>query len=260
MAEQSAIFIRGGKLKDLKIEYEATDSLVPYVNNANIHSEEQIEQIVASIKEFGFNDPVGVWTNANGESELVEGHGRVLAAKQLGIDKLPVVHLDSLTDEQRRAYVHVHNQQTRNSEFDLEMLNEEMNELDFNWDELGFEFFEDDDSESLLKENKSVEIGTVIYEPNETNHDIEDLYSVDREYLDEIISEIKNSKVREMLELRRKLFVTWNYSKLADYYAYQATKQEQAAFEALGLVLLDKDQLIENGFSDLIGMQIDFEE
>lgn len=128
--------------KKLKVEFENTADLVPYARNANIHSEEQIEQICASIKEFGFNDPVGVWTNANGESEIVEGHGRIMAAKKLGIDKIPVIHLDSLTDEQRRAYTHVHNQQTRNSEFDWEMLDLEMAELDFDWGDLGFDHVE----------------------------------------------------------------------------------------------------------------------
>lgn len=125
--------------KQLQVEYEATDSLIPYANNANIHSDEQIEQIMASIKEFGFNDPIGVWTNAEGKTEIVEGHGRVMAAKKLGIDKLPVIHLDSLTDEQRRAYTHVHNQQTRNSKFDWEILDMEMAELDFEFEELGFD-------------------------------------------------------------------------------------------------------------------------
>lgn len=127
------------KPKDLQVEYVPTDSLVPYVNNANIHSEEQVEQIAASIKEFGFNDPIAVWTNKDGEPEIIEGHGRTLAAKKLGIDVLPVIHLDTLTDEQRRAYTHVHNQQTRNSEFDWEVLDMEMAELDFGWTELGFD-------------------------------------------------------------------------------------------------------------------------
>lgn len=122
----------------LQVEYKATDELVPYANNANIHSDEQIDQIVASIKEFGFNDPIGVWTNSEGLSEIVEGHGRVLAAKKLGLDKVPVIHLDTLTDKQRRAYTHVHNQQTRNSEFDWEILDLEMDELDFGWGDLGF--------------------------------------------------------------------------------------------------------------------------
>lgn len=129
-------------MKDLKVEYEATESLIPYAKNANIHTEEQIEQIVESIKAFGFNDPIGVWTNKNGKSEVVEGHGRILAAKKLGMDKVPVIHLDTLTDEQRRAYTHVHNQQTRNSEFDWEMLDLEMEELDFDWGDLGFDHIE----------------------------------------------------------------------------------------------------------------------
>lgn len=126
-------------MKELKVEYEKVENLIPYVNNANIHSEEQVEQIAASIKEFGFNDPIAVWTNKDGEPEIIEGHGRTLAAKNLGIDVLPVIHLDTLTDEQRRAYTHVHNQQTRNSEFDWEMIDMEMAELDFDWGELGFD-------------------------------------------------------------------------------------------------------------------------
>lgn len=126
-------------IKDLEVTYEPTDSLVPYANNANIHTEEQVEQIAASIREFGFNDPIGVWANANGDSEVVEGHGRILAAKKLGLDSIPVIHLDALTDEQRRAYTHVHNQQTRNSEWDFETLGDEMESLGFDWGSLGFE-------------------------------------------------------------------------------------------------------------------------
>lgn len=126
-------------LKDLKIEFEPTSKLMPYVNNANIHTEEQVEQIANSIKEFGFNDPVAVWTNENGESEIIEGHGRVLAAKKLGLDSLPVIHLDGLSDEARRAYTHVHNQLTRNSEFDFDTLDEELANLNFDWNELGFD-------------------------------------------------------------------------------------------------------------------------
>lgn len=136
-------------MKDLKIEFEPTAKLIPYVNNANIHSEEQVEQIAKSIKEFGFNDPIAVWTNEGGESEIIEGHGRVLAAKKLGFDTLPVIHLDTLSDEQRRAYTHIHNQLTRNSEFDWETLDEELANLNFEWADFGFDhtdptdFFED---------------------------------------------------------------------------------------------------------------------
>lgn len=127
--------------KQLKLDYKSIDELMPYANNANIHDEEQIDQIAASIQEFGFNDPVGVWTNSQGRLEIVEGHGRVMACRKLGIQAVPVVYLDDLTDQQRRAYTHIHNQQTRNSEFDWDILNGELDELSmaFDFGELGFD-------------------------------------------------------------------------------------------------------------------------
>lgn len=124
--------------KDLKINWEPTERLIPYANNANIHTDGQIEQIANSIREFGFNDPIAVWTNENGESEIVAGHGRVLAAKRLEIERVPVIHLDALTDEQRRAYTHTHNQLTRNSKFDFDTLSEELANLNFDFADFGF--------------------------------------------------------------------------------------------------------------------------
>lgn len=154
-------------MKSLKVEYEATDSLVPYAKNANIHTEEQIEQIVESIKAFGFNDPIGVWTNENGESEVVEGHGRILAAKRLELEKVPVIHLDTLTDEQRRAYTHVHNQQTRNSEWDFNMLDCELSTLNFDFEALGFDFesisVDDLDDEFSLPDGEQGEIRSMTF-------------------------------------------------------------------------------------------------
>lgn len=115
------------------------DKLIPYENNANIHSDHQVDQIAASIEEFGFADPIGVWENEAGEIEVVEGHGRILAAKKLGMNKVPVIYLNGLSDEQRRAYTHIHNQLTRNSVFDMEILEAEMQSLDFDWSNFGFE-------------------------------------------------------------------------------------------------------------------------
>lgn len=123
----------------LQVEYEPTDSLVPYANNAKIHTEAQIEQIASSIREFGFNDPIGVWVNRKGESEIVEGHGRVLAAQKLGIGTIPVIHLDRMSDEQRRAYTLAHNQLTMNTGWDYDKLDVELEELDFDMGEFGFD-------------------------------------------------------------------------------------------------------------------------
>lgn len=109
----------------LKIEYMDTGTLQTYANNAKIHTAEQIEQIKQSIEEFGMNDPIAVWKN----NEIIEGHGRLIACTELGIDKVPVIRLDTLTDEQRRAYMLVHNKLTMNTDFDFDILQMELDEL-----------------------------------------------------------------------------------------------------------------------------------
>lgn len=120
----------------LKIEYVPADEIKPYAGNAKLHPAEQIEQIKASIQEFGFNDPVALW---NGE--IVEGHGRLIAAQELGLDKLPVIRLDGLTDEQRRGYTLAHNKLTMNSGFDPELLAIELENLPaLDMEQFGFEF------------------------------------------------------------------------------------------------------------------------
>lgn len=124
---------------ELTVEEVPTDDLVPYARNAKVHTNEQIDQIVKSIEEFGFNDPIAVWHNEEGAMEIIEGHGRVLAAKKLGLDVLPVVTLDHLTNEQRRAYTHVHNQLTMNTGWDLETLSFDLDELDFDFEDFGFD-------------------------------------------------------------------------------------------------------------------------
>lgn len=96
----------------------------------------------------------------------------------------------------------------------------------------------------------------MIYEPKKTNHRICDLYRENSERFSELIEKIDNEALKKMLKLRMAWFVDFDFEKIADYYAYQATPEEQRCFEALGLVLLDMDGLIKNGFSDLIG---DFE-
>lgn len=107
---------------NLQIEYVSLDSIKPYDGNAKLHPQEQIDQIKCSIKLMGFDDPIAIWKNG----EIIEGHGRYLAAKQLGMDTVPIIRLDDLTDEQRRAYALIHNKLTMNSGFDTEILNVEL--------------------------------------------------------------------------------------------------------------------------------------
>ena len=72
----------------LNVKTVSTADLIPYAGNAKEHPDWQVRQIVESIKRFGFNDPIGVWHDADGQPIIVEGHGRVLAAKELGIDEV----------------------------------------------------------------------------------------------------------------------------------------------------------------------------
>lgn len=122
----------------LEIHELPTDALVPYEHNAKLHPKKQIDEIAKSIEEFGDCDPIAVWHNEQGKPEIVEGHGRLLALKRLGIKTAPVIYLDHLTDEQRRVYTHVHNQTTLSSGFDYDTLTEDMDSLDADWEALGF--------------------------------------------------------------------------------------------------------------------------
>lgn len=124
---------------ELKVEYVNISTIKPYKRNAKTHPKEQVEQIKKSIQEFGNCDPIGVW-----HGEIVEGHGRYLALKELGETTIPIIRLDSLTDEQRRAYGLVHNQLTMNSPWDLPALDLELADLDFDMGEFGFGLLDDD--------------------------------------------------------------------------------------------------------------------
>ena len=83
--------------------------LVAHDGNAKLHPDWQVAQIAESIRAFGFADPVGIWHDERGRAVIVEGHGRVMAAKSLGMETVPTISLDHMTDEERRAYGIAHN-------------------------------------------------------------------------------------------------------------------------------------------------------
>lgn len=136
-------------MPELEVVMVPTEELVEYRNNAKLHPSWQIDQIAASIEEFGFNSPVLAWHNDEGEPEIVAGHGRLMAARKLDLEKLPVVFLDHMTEEQRRAYILVDNQLTMNSGFDFDILNEELSEITgIDMEQFDFEI-RDEDIESV---------------------------------------------------------------------------------------------------------------
>lgn len=141
-----------------KIEQLSVDVLIPYSNNARTHSDDQVTQIASSIKEFGFNNPILVDKN-NG---VIAGHGRLMAAKKLGLNEVPCIRLEHLTDAQRKAFILADNKIALNSGWDYDLLKVEVEGLsdsDFRLELLGFDVNELNTIlgiEEEIKEDKDV--------------------------------------------------------------------------------------------------------
>ena len=131
-----------------KLERWPVDRLVPYERNARTHSPEQVAQIAASIAEFGFTNPILVASDAG----IIAGHGRLAAAKDLGLKEVPVVVLDHLSDTQRRAYVLADNQLALNAGWDEELLRVELQELQAHEFDLGLLGWSSEQLDGLLAE------------------------------------------------------------------------------------------------------------
>lgn len=156
------------------IERVATDTLIPYINNAKKHSEEQVTMIASSIREFGFLNPVLIDKDRN----IIAGHGRVMAAKKLGMNEVPCVYIEGLTEAQRKAYILADNRLGEIAEWDMELVTSELEllqEMDFDISLTGFELQIDEDE---AQEDD--------YEPNipdEPRAKIGDLYQLGRHRL-----------------------------------------------------------------------------
>lgn len=137
-----------------EIEYVHTDALTPYARNSRTHSKEQVKQIAASIREFGFTNPVLI----DSENGIIAGHGRVMAAEHLKLADVPCIRLGYLTEIQKRAYVIADNKLALNAAWDDEMLKLELDELhalDFDMGLVGFNFAELDSAMEISGEVES---------------------------------------------------------------------------------------------------------
>ena len=138
---------------ELKIEYLPIKALKPYEKNTRKHQKKDVDNIAKSIEKFGMNDPIGIWK----DNIIVEGHGRLLACKQLGMTDVPCVRLDHLTDEQRREYAIAHNATAELSEWDFDILPDELSELDLS--DFDFDFGIDDEAEETeIVEDEAPEV------------------------------------------------------------------------------------------------------
>jgi DNA modification methylase len=160
-----------------KLEWRSVSTLIPYARNSRTHSDEQIAQIAASIKEFGWTNPILI----DGDNGIIAGHGRLSAARKLGHEEVPVIELKDLTETQRKAYIIADNRLALNAGWDNEMLTIELNELladNFALDILGFDpkelaaLLEPDVVEGLTDEDAVPDI------PDEPKTKLGDIYQL----------------------------------------------------------------------------------
>ncbi len=162
-------------MAELKIEYISLSKLKPYDKNARKHQKADLATIENSIREFGMCDPIGIWSDKN---IVVEGHGRLLALKALGETEAPCIRLDHLTDEQRRAYALAHNKTAEMSEWDFDLLSDELDDiLDIDMTDFGFEFDGEEESEEVVEDDYDVEL------PEEPKAQVGDIYQLGRHRL-----------------------------------------------------------------------------
>lgn len=140
------------------VEYIDINLIKEYKFNAKLHPKFQIEQIKESILEFGFNDPIAIDEN----NVIIEGHGRYKALMELRWKKVPIIRLKHLSEIQKQAYIIAHNKINLNTEFDLDKVKEEMNNIleDIDLDKYGFEDIENEleediDSETVINNVKA---------------------------------------------------------------------------------------------------------
>jgi len=155
-----------------KLVWRNVADLIPYARNSRTHSDEQVAQIAASIKEFGWTNPI----LTDGDNGLIAGHGRLMAARKLGHSEVPTIELTGLSEAQKKAYIIADNKLALNAGWDDEMLKLEVKELgdmDFDLSLLGFDDIElanlfdenpDEDEEKDLKEESYNEVFNIIIE------------------------------------------------------------------------------------------------
>ena len=112
-------------MKAQKLEYIDIAKIIPYAKNSRTHDERQVSQVAASIKEFGFTNPILI----DADNGIIAGHGRLMAAQRLGIDKAPCIRLSHLTESQKKAYVIADNKLALNAGWDEELLRLELGEI-----------------------------------------------------------------------------------------------------------------------------------
>lgn len=242
----------------MKIIEREVSSLIPYEFNNKIHDEVQINRIANSIKEFWFTQPVVV----DESNVIIIWHWRLEAAKKLGMEKVPCIVMDNLTEPQIKK-LRILDNKLNESEYDLANLRLELETLpDLNfwdlemtaWDlfpELDIDEFNPDDFDDDNWYTQKTD--TPIYEPTWEDVEIEEMIKTDK--YDELVDKIKEAKIpdeiKDFLLKASTRHIQFNYKKIAEYYS-NAPKEVQELFEDNALVVIDFDKAIEDWYTLLL--------
>jgi len=244
-----------------KVERWSIDKLIPYARNARIHSDEQIGQIAASIKEWGWTTPILVDETGG----IIAGHGRTLAAQRLKMSEVPVMVAKGWSETKKRAYVIADNKLALNAGWDSEMLKIELGALDaagfdleltgFTGDDLTQAMFGDlaaDSTTDELSENYSRKIEAPIYVPKGEKPKVSSLYEESKatELKLQIAQADLPSDVRKFLIAAADRHTVFDFRNIAEFYSH-ADLVTQDLMERSALVIIDYDKAIENGFVEL---------
>ncbi len=236
------------------IELIKIAALIPYANNTRTHSKEQIAQIVASIREFGFTNPVLIDENDG----IIAGHGRVIGAGEIGMPEVPCIRLAHLSDAQRRAYVIADNKIPLSAGWDFDALKVELDALRSESFDLALTGFNTEEIDSMLDpsgdgggggDGYTRKVKAPTYEPKGVKPEVSKLY--DEAKTNAMLGKINAAKVPD--EVRAFLFAAahrhtvFNFENIAEFYA-QSEPEIQELFEDSALVIIDFEKAIEKGF------------
>jgi hypothetical protein len=250
----------------LTVRYRKVDALIPYVGNSRTHSDEQVAQIAASIREFGFTNPI----LTDGENGIIAGHGRLMAARKLAMDEVPTIELAGLTAAQKRAYVIADNKLALNAGWDMAALKIEFSQLGDDGFDLRLTGFALDEIAGIFDEAPSLEkveeapeaytrkIEAPIYEITGACPSVAELF--DRSKAQSLIDEIDKAslpkEVDKFLRSAAERHTVFNFRNIAEFYAH-ADPDTQSLMERSALVIIDFNKAIEEGFVKLTSAVMD---
>jgi ParB-like nuclease domain len=227
----------------------SVEDLIPYALNTRTHSDDQVAQIAASIRAFGFTNPVLI----DEQNNLIAGHGRVMAARKLKMTEVPAVVVTGLDDRKRRALIIADNKLALNAGWDEDALRIELEDLGADFGALMG--FSQDELVALLKSDTDEDneytkkVSAPVYEPTGPKPELEEMFNDEktRDLLYGIEGSGLSDEEKRFLTLAAGRHTVFNFEVIANYYAH-ASKECQELMEDSALVIIDFEKAIENGY------------